>query len=1093
MLSNLFDQIFGRSKCGKREIITTTIIEPESININDDPRTLNDSTDSHCCFLPSFSFSDVDDSEQSILKSNYDAQPQHKQSTATTTTTPQQFISRQYHNNDNIQQHKHRLTNHLNHQNRIRNNQNKLNEISIFSVYLLFATLFVCICTIAVLLFTYMNRANDIVQLRDSLTTEFISRTDIDDIIRNVLREMKNKNNNDEDVDVNDDGGNRNSFYEDSNESIADSHKNNNNNQQFNPDDDDDDSIKTTNGLEFRDVLYDDYITSIDDDDDDDDDDIRNGDNVGTKKQPNKQQPQPPPVQTERKPSQMLNTMRKRRAANIFNENYVTDAQNNVQGPFVEFFNPKMRRELEKKDDEIKRTTGKGSAPGGDEWSYLTSISRVPYEAISGFCSATKEYCPPGPPGSPGHHGAKGYRGDIGMPGPPGREGPIGPRGPKGMPGSPGLDGRDGIPGEPGLDGVPGRAGADGIPGKDGIPGANGINGIDGKDGKEGLPGPQGPPGTVGERGLTGPRGRSGRPGQNGIPGLPGIVAYKYGLDADKLHIPPTEVGKLLIPPSIAGGSNKPIVIVEDKFLRLICDATGQPKPDVVWYRHDGRPITDGSWQVTSIRDHTINITHVNRVHNGIYVCVANNGIPPSANATFQVEVHFPPLIRVRNQYLYAFEGGSVSLECETEAFPEPLKYWKRRSDNRIIDQNDKYRMETYTDGYKSLMRLNITNVRPEDFGEYECVSKNEINTTAAPFFVYDGARHPTRTYSDIAEFGTLPPKPVSYTEFCPPPNCPSPNCDESRCNNAYFQHHDIKIEELRFKGIRFPGITANRTFDCVLYAVGKPVYHKLTDSVAYGSWLKDARPRTEFAEKIWTTYETDRTKIYEFADKQMFRNNQANELHLKSPGFQGNAHVVYNGSFYYHQQESPIIIRYDLQKRETICNVTLPEFQYSGDHYLYTTKCNYVDLNADENGLWAIYSSSKSTNTYVVKLDANTLQIQFGWNISLNHNKVGEMFIVCGVLYAINSVTERSTKIVLAMDLYRSNVLNDLNLSFTNPFSHTTMALYNPETKELFTWDHGNQLTYPIRSSGMTEYASASERNEEALNAHAQTGDNDK
>lgn len=30
-----------------------------------------------------------------------------------------------------------------------------------------------------------------------------------------------------------------------------------------------------------------------------------------------------------RKPSPMLNTMRERRAANIFNENYVTDAQNN--------------------------------------------------------------------------------------------------------------------------------------------------------------------------------------------------------------------------------------------------------------------------------------------------------------------------------------------------------------------------------------------------------------------------------------------------------------------------------------------------------------------------------------------------------------------------------------------------------------------------------------------------------------------------------------------------------------------------------------------------------------------------------------------
>lgn len=61
---------------------------------------------------------------------------------------------------------------------------------------------------------------------------------------------------------------------------------------------------------------------------------------------------------------------------------------------------------------------------------------------------------------------------------------------------------------------------------------------------------------------------------------------------------------------------------------------------------------------------------------------------------------------------------------------------------------------------------------------------------------------------------------------------------------------------------------------------------------------------------------------------------------------------------------------------------------------------------------------------------------------------QVGEMFIVCGVLYAIDSVTDRNTKILLALDLYRSYVLTDVNLSFTNPFKNTTMALYNPETK---------------------------------------------
>lgn len=57
-------------------------------------------------------------------------------------------------------------------------------------------------------------------------------------------------------------------------------------------------------------------------------------------------------------------------------------------------------------------------------------------------------------------------------------------------------------------------------------------------------------------------------------------------------------------------------------------------------------------------------------------------------------------------------------------------------------------------------------------------------------------------------------------------------------------------------------------------------------------------------------------------------------------------------------------------------------------------------------------------------------------------------MFIVCGVLYAIDSVTERNTKIAFALDLYKGYVLNDINLSFTNPFKNTTMALYNPETK---------------------------------------------
>lgn len=78
-------------------------------------------------------------------------------------------------------------------------------------------------------------------------------------------------------------------------------------------------------------------------------------------------------------------------------------------------------------------------------------------------------------------------------------------------------------------------------------------------------------------------------------------------------------------------------------------------------------------------------------------------------------------------------------------------------------------------------------------------------------------------------------------------------------------------------------------------------------------------------------------------------------------------------------------------------------------------------------------------------------------------------MFIVCGILYALDSVTERNTNIRLAVDLYQGTFLDDVNLPFTNPFKNTTMATYNHRLKELFTWDRGNQLTYPIRYNNRT------------------------
>ena len=60
-----------------------------------------------------------------------------------------------------------------------------------------------------------------------------------------------------------------------------------------------------------------------------------------------------------------------------------------------------------------------------------------------------------------------------------------------------------------------------------------------------------------------------------------------------------------------------------------------------------------------------------------------------------------------------------------------------------------------------------------------------------------------------------------------------------------------------------------------------------------------------------------------------------------------------------------------------------------------------------------------------------------------------------------------------LALDLYTHQML-EIELPFTNPFRHTTMLGYNPRRDPrdgtgrpggfLFTWDGGNQLTYPVK-----------------------------
>ncbi|XP_054013696.1 uncharacterized protein LOC128895270 [Hylaeus anthracinus] len=712
--------------------------------------------------------------------------------------------------------------------------------------------------------------------------------------------------------------------------------------------------------------------------------------------------------------------------------------------------------------------------PVEHDWVWLNADTRVQVDAIENFCQSSMKYCPPGLPGAPG---LPGMQGSTGPRGPPGLTGPPGP---KGEIGSPGFDGRDGVPGEPGLDGIPGRSGLDGFPGINGKPGLNGSPGRPGRNGTDGRPGHVGPQGPPGLRGEIGPPGRPGSPGQDGRPGISAWKVNMNDYNVNDLLIPPSILDDRMLPASL--NSTALISVYEGTNIRLRCVASGKPQPVVQWFRTDGSNIPVGSWHVTSIIGYTFNITAVNREHMGEYTCIADNGVPPRASKRFKLQVKFPPFIRIRNPMILVRNQNTAILECEVEAFPEPIVYWER-GDGRRLKMSDKYRLEVYDrrDVYKLKMRLKITRITLTDHGTYHCVVKNDINTTKGPIVIHDdvnGMERLTIGKHQHVTYGEPPPRHVDLEELCVPHDtCVA--CPVLRCTFTDIAEY-LNVQPLT--NINFTGLPP-RLADGVIEALGKPVLKGTMDD-HYGSWMHDASSRSDgFSDKLWVTRTNDTSSIFEYKSKDHFKNSSSRSIALPY-SFQGNGHIVYNRSFFYNPINRSSIFRFNLHsssdhicdKEFPRCELHLPGLLVNTRNYLYTPNhnFNYVDFNVDENGLWIIYGLP-SNNTVVLKLDATNMNIQYAWNISIDNHKFGEMFIAGGVLYAVHSVTEESMKIRLAFDLYK-NVTIPVHLSFTNPYHKTTAVSYNHKTKELYTWNKGNQLAYPIKYQGFANVTAKEE-----------------
>nr|CAI5816835.1 unnamed protein product [Callosobruchus analis] len=173
---------------------------------------------------------------------------------------------------------------------------------------------------------------------------------------------------------------------------------------------------------------------------------------------------------------------------------------------------------------------------------------------------------------------------------------------------------------------------------------------------------------------------------------------------------------QVVVPPSIVDReTSSDMVVLESSNVSMACKATGYPEPFIMWRREDGQDIRYNGDFVNVVDGEILFITKVSRLHMGIYLCIASNGVPPSISKRISLKVQFPPMLSIPNQLEGAFVGQDVTLECRTEAFPTSINYWTTERGDMIISGNG-----------PTLIRR----VDKLDFGSYRCVAKNSLGET---------------------------------------------------------------------------------------------------------------------------------------------------------------------------------------------------------------------------------------------------------------------------------------------------------------------------------------------------------------------------
>ncbi|KAM9789928.1 LOW QUALITY PROTEIN: olfactomedin-like protein 2B [Neosynchiropus ocellatus] len=242
--------------------------------------------------------------------------------------------------------------------------------------------------------------------------------------------------------------------------------------------------------------------------------------------------------------------------------------------------------------------------------------------------------------------------------------------------------------------------------------------------------------------------------------------------------------------------------------------------------------------------------------------------------------------------------------------------------------------------------------------------------------------------------------------------------------------------------------------------SISEPVLHNRF-GLSDGIWMKDARGHGNV---IYLTNGHYGNELLEFRDMTTFKLGKVSNSYKLPYSYTGTSHVVFNGALYYNRAFSRDVIRYDLRQRYVSAWTTLHDAILEEQSHRTRTE---VEFAVDESGIWLIYPAldTEGFHQEVILLNhvrSRDLQTIRSFRTGLRRGYYGNTFLVCGVLYGVDSMNRHHANVTYAFDTHTLTHTVP-NLAFINTHSHTAQLSYCPLDKKLYAWDNGHQMTYDI------------------------------